>query len=42
MSKNIIKTWSEAMCIDWMTEYSELANAIPPAYTQYIGLDFLK
>lgn len=41
-NENIIKTWSDAMGIDWMTEYSELANAIPPAYTHYIGLDFLQ
>jgi DNA (cytosine-5)-methyltransferase 1 len=28
--------WSEAMGIDWMDK-AELAQAIPPAYTQYIG-----
>ena len=38
-----LKTWQEAMGIDWMTKY-ELTQAIPPAYTRYIGkhlLDFL-
>lgn len=30
------KEWSEAMGIDWMTS-RELAKAIPPAYTAYIG-----
>lgn len=28
--------WSEAMGIDWMTK-RELAEAIPPAYTEFIG-----
>jgi DNA (cytosine-5)-methyltransferase 1 len=33
--------WSNAMGIDWMTR-KELAQAIPPAYTEFIGLEFLK
>jgi len=38
------ETWSRAMGIDWMTT-TELADAIPPYYTEHIGgflLDHLK
>lgn len=38
--KTILKQWREAMQIDWMTT-NELREAIPPAYTKYIGMDFL-
>lgn len=31
-----VATWKEAMQIDWMIA-AELAEAIPPAYTKYIG-----
>lgn len=31
-----VTEWQEAMGIDWMTR-SELAEAIPPAYTEFIG-----
>lgn len=34
-------TWRTAMGIDWMTRY-ELTQAIPPAYTKFIGLHLLK
>ena len=33
-------TWSRAMGIDWMTT-AELADAIPPAYTELIGAQLL-
>lgn len=35
-SQEIIDYWSTAMGIDWMTR-AELAEAIPPAYTRWIG-----
>jgi DNA (cytosine-5)-methyltransferase 1 len=38
---NILEVWSNAMGINWMT-IEELAEAIPPAYTRFIGRDFLK
>ena len=31
-----VKKWPDAMGIDWMTKY-ELTQAIPPAYTEWIG-----
>lgn len=34
------ETWSKAMEIDWMTS-RELSQAIPPAYTEWIGRWFL-
>lgn len=36
-----LPTWSRAMGIDWMTA-SELADAIPPAYTEWIGRELLR
>lgn len=34
--KGEAKLWAEAMDIDWMRDY-DLAQAIPPAYTEHIG-----
>ena len=34
-----VKVWSDAMNIHWMTR-QELTQAIPPAYTRYIGESF--
>jgi DNA (cytosine-5)-methyltransferase 1 len=39
--KNVNEVWSNAMGIDWMSN-NELAEAIPPAYTKYIGKHFFK
>jgi DNA (cytosine-5)-methyltransferase 1 len=38
---SVIEKRSKAMGIDWMNN-KEIVLAIPPAYTRYIGLDFLK
>lgn len=35
--KGSIADWQQAMGIDWTGDRHEIAEAIPPAYTQYIG-----
>lgn len=40
--KGSVKQWQEAMGIDWTTDRRELAEAIPPAYTAYIGAGLLE
>lgn len=35
--KGSLADWQQAMGIDWMTDKKDLAEAIPPAYTEYIG-----
>lgn len=40
--RTIKETWKFAMGIDWMQKDTELAEAIPPAYTRYIGKEFFK
>lgn len=35
--KGSVADWQGAMGIDWLTERNELAEAIPPAYSRYIG-----
>lgn len=34
-------TWRKAMGIDWMKR-DELSQAIPPAYTEYIGRQLMR
>ena len=36
-----LETWQEAMGINWATK-KELTQAIPPAYTEYIGLHLMR
>lgn len=38
---SIVKTWQHAMGIDWPMTGKELANAIPPDYTEYIGREII-
>jgi hypothetical protein len=35
--KGSTEEWQQAMGIDWVTTRQELAEAIPPAYTEWIG-----
>lgn len=39
--KGDLAEWRMAMGIDWITDRHTLAEAIPPAYTQYIANEFL-
>lgn len=38
---NKYSVWADAMGIDWMTK-DELSEAIPPAYTEFIGRQLMK
>lgn len=40
--KGTIQDWQNAMGIHWTTVKHEIAEAIPPAYTEYIGKEFVK
>lgn len=37
--ETVVKTWAYAMGIDWMKKDKELSQAIPPAYTHFIGMN---
>jgi DNA (cytosine-5)-methyltransferase 1 len=37
-----IVKWQRAMKIDWMPERRELAESIPPAYTEFLGNEMLR
>ena len=36
-NNNLIKSWQNALGIDWITDRKMLAEAIPPKYSEYIG-----
>lgn len=38
--KGTTEQWGAAMDIDWITDRQNMAEAIPPAYTQYIANEF--
>ncbi len=40
--KGSVKQWQDAMGIDWTDDRHELAEAIPPAYTEHIGARLLE
>jgi DNA (cytosine-5)-methyltransferase 1 len=40
--KGTVAQWQQAMGIDWTDVRLELAEAIPPAYTEYIGSQLLE
>jgi DNA (cytosine-5)-methyltransferase 1 len=39
--KGSVAQWREAMGIDWTSSRKEIAEAIPPAYTEYVGSQLL-
>jgi hypothetical protein len=39
--KGTVEQWQSAMGIGWTTDRKELAEAIPPAYTEFIGAQLL-
>lgn len=40
--KRDIEDWQEAMGIDWITNRKDLAQAVPPAYSKFIFLQYLQ
>lgn len=40
--KGSLTQWQAAMGIDWITTKDSLADAIPPAYTEYIGAHLIQ
>ncbi len=37
-----LKSWQEAMGINWITDKKTLAQCVPPKYAEYIGKQFLE
>ena len=40
--KGSVARWQEAMGIDWTANRKSIAEAIPPAYTEYVGAQLLE
>ena len=40
-SRGTIEQWQQAMGIDWVSDRKHLAEAIPPAYTEFIGAQLM-
>lgn len=40
--KGTVKQWQEAMGIDWTSVRREIAEALPPSYTRFIGEHMMK
>jgi DNA (cytosine-5)-methyltransferase 1 len=40
--KGTVAQWQDALGIDWTTDRRELAEAIPPMYTEFIGAQLIK
>lgn len=40
--KGSVSDWQKAMGIDWMSDKKDLAEAIPPSYTEHIGRHFIE
>jgi hypothetical protein len=40
--KGSVAEWQAAMGIDWTEDRQAIAEAIPPAYTEYLGLQMMK
>jgi DNA (cytosine-5)-methyltransferase 1 len=39
--KGTVAQWQQAMGIDWTDDRKNLAEALPPAYTEYLGMQLL-
>jgi DNA (cytosine-5)-methyltransferase 1 len=40
--KGTVEQWQDALGIDWTSDRRELAEAIPPAYTEFIGRQLIE
>lgn len=40
--KGTVAQWQQAMGIDWTSNRKSIAEAIPPAYSEYVGGQLMK